>query len=63
MLVIVGAIIFPMPVPLGLPLMVFGLAMIMKTSYGMKRSVIKLTFRHPKTRSIWRKARGFRKRK
>ena len=60
---IVGAITFPMPVPIGLPLMIIGLTIMMKTSFKVKRIFLRLTHRSQQTRSVWQKGRSLAKRK
>jgi len=40
---VIGMILFPLPVPLGLPTMILGLAMMLKASNKIKRIVIRLS--------------------
>ncbi len=60
---IIGMILFPLPVPLGLPTMIIGLAMMFKASNRVKRNVIRRANHYPQTRALWQKIRAYRVRK
>lgn len=57
---IVGMILFPLPVPFGLPTMIFGLSLMFKASDKVKRSTIRLINKHPYSQSVWQKFRAYR---
>lgn len=58
---VIGMILFPLPVPFGLPTMIIGLAIMFKASNKVKRRVIKLFDKNPYTRKAWQKARDYRR--
>ena len=60
---IVGLILFPLPVPLGLPTMIVGLSLMFKASDKVKRTTIRLFNKHPYSYSVWQKFRAYRLRK
>jgi len=60
---IIGMILFPLPVPLGLPVMLIGLAIMFKASNKVKRKIIRLADQHHHSRKIWQKFRNHRQRK
>jgi len=41
LLIIVGIILFPLPVPFGLPCMILGAILVMKSSFRAKRYIIR----------------------
>lgn len=47
-LVVAGVVIAPLPGPLGLPLTVIGLMMVLRGSFRAKREFVRLQNRHPK---------------
>ena len=47
-LVIAGIVLAPLPGPLGLPLTVIGLMMVLRGSFRAKREFVRLQNRHPK---------------
>lgn len=58
---LIGMVLFPLPVPFGLPVMIVGLAIMFKASNKVKRKVIKLFDKNPHTRKAWQKARDYRR--
>lgn len=60
---VIGMILFPLPVPFGLPTMIVGLAIMFKASNEVKRRVIKLFDKNRHTRKAWQKARDYRRQK
>jgi len=59
---LIGMITFPMPVPIGLPLMLIGMTIMLRISPTVRRKLLKLARRNPHTHRVWRKARSYRKR-
>ncbi len=57
---VIGMILFPLPVPFGLPVMIIGLAIMFKASNQVKRKVIRLADKHPRSREVWQKIRKHR---
>ena len=47
-LVVAGVVIAPLPGPLGLPLTVIGLMMVLRGAFRAKREFVRLQSRHPK---------------
>lgn len=62
-LFIIGIILFPLPVPLGLPTMILGLAIMFKASNRVKRKVIRLLDKNHHTRHLWKKLTIYRRQK
>ena len=60
---IIGVILFPLPIPFGLPTMIVGLAIMFKASNKVKRRAIKLFDKNKHTRNAWQKARDYRRKK
>lgn len=60
---VIGMILFPLPVPFGLPAMIVGLAIMFKASNKVKRSVIRLSEKNQHTRKPWQKVRNYRRRR
>ncbi|MBE0469454.1 MAG: hypothetical protein IBX55_08130 [Methyloprofundus sp.] len=60
---VIGMILFPLPVPFGLPTMVVGLAIMFKASNKVKRRVIKLFDKNQHSRKAWQKAKDYRRSK
>ncbi len=60
---LIGMVLFPLPVPFGLPIMIIGLAIMFKASNKVKRKVIRLSGKHPQTQKAWQKIRNYRRRK
>ncbi|MDF1583245.1 MAG: hypothetical protein RQ733_12885 [Methyloprofundus sp.] len=60
---VIGMILFPLPVPFGLPTMVVGLAIMFKASNKVKRRVIKLFDKNQYSRKAWQKAKDYRRSK
>ncbi|WP_084685536.1 hypothetical protein [Methylotuvimicrobium alcaliphilum] len=58
---VAGLILFPLPVPLGLPTMVVGLSIMLKASNKIKRTVIKLFKKNRHSSHAWRKGRALRR--
>jgi len=54
---IVGLILFPLPVPFGLPTMMVGLVILFKASDRMKRRIIRGANKNIYTRKLWLKLR------
>lgn len=59
----VGMVLFPLPVPFGLPMMLIGLAIMFKASNKVKRIVIRLSDKNKHTRKAWQKVKNHRKHK
>ncbi len=59
---IIGLILFPMPVPLGIPVMIIGLSIILKASNRAKRLAISLFKKNRYSHQLWRKTRNLHKR-
>lgn len=59
---IIGLILFPMPVPLGIPTMIIGLSIILKGSNRAKRLTINLIKKNRYSNQLWRKTRDLQKR-
>ena len=59
---IIGLILFPMPVSLGIPIMILGLSIILKGSNKAKRLVINLIKKNRYSNQLWRKTRDLHKR-
>jgi len=59
----IGMILFPLPVPFGLPIMIVGLAIMFKASNKVKRKVIRLTDKYPYSQQLWQKIRAIRRQK
>lgn len=59
---LIGAILFPMPVPIGLPIMVLGLSIILKTSHQVKRLTVRLIHKNRHSSGLWCKMREIHKR-
>ena len=60
---VIGMILFPLPVPFGLPTMIVGLAIMFKSSNKVKRTVIRWSDTNHHTRKAWQKVRDYRRRK
>lgn len=59
---IIGLILFPMPVPLGIPIMIIGLSIILKGSNRAKRLAISFIKKNRYSHQFWRKTRDLHKR-
>ncbi len=59
---LIGMITFPMPVPIGLPLMLIGMTIMLRISPTVRRKLLKLARRNPHMHRVWRKTRSYRKR-
>ena len=59
---IIGLILFPMPVPLGIPIMIIGLSIILKGSNKAKRLAINFIKKNRYSNQLWRKTRDLHKR-
>lgn len=59
---IIGLILFPMPAPLGLPVMAIGLSIMLKASNQVKRITIRLVRKNSHSNQLWRKVRQLSKR-
>lgn len=46
-LFLIGLVFLPLPIPLGLPLMLVGAVMVVNTSYTAKRAFLRWLRRHP----------------
>ncbi len=57
----IGLILFPLPVPFGLPVMLIGLSIMFKASNSFKRKAIRLFDKHRYSRQAWQKVKGYRK--
>lgn len=57
-----GVILFPLPVPFGLPIMVIGLSIMLKASDKVKRTVIRLFKKNRHGERLWRKGREMHRR-
>jgi len=57
---IIGMVLFPLPVPFGLPTMIVGLSLMFKASDKVKRSTLKLFNKYPYSRNAWQKVRVYR---
>ena len=60
---VIGLILFPLPVPFGLPTMILGLAIMFKASNKVKRKVIRLLDKNHLTRKLWKKLTLYRRQK
>ncbi|WP_036300597.1 hypothetical protein [Methylomarinum vadi] len=60
---VIGMILFPLPVPFGLPTMIVGMAIMFKASDKVKRKVIRWSDKNHHTRNAWQKVRDYRRRK
>ena len=60
---LVGMVLFPLPVPFGLPTMLIGLAIMFKASNKVKRIVIRMSDKNKHTRKAWQKVKTYRKHK
>ncbi len=60
---VIGMILFPLPVPFGLPTMIVGLAIMFKASNKVKRRVIRWSDKNHHTRKAWQKVRDYRRSK
>jgi len=60
---IIGLIIFPLPLPFGIPIMIIGLSLMFKASDKVKRIAIKRFNKHAYSRYTWQKVRDYRLRK
>ena len=61
-LVVLGALTFPLPLPVGLPLAVLGLALVVRNSRAGKRWLVALAARHPRLRGALTRVRRSRRR-
>lgn len=63
MLLLTGLITFPLPIPIGLPLLMVGLAIMVRHSSDAKRYLVKLSRRFPVLHRILdrRKTKGYQK--
>jgi hypothetical protein len=52
MLLLAGLITFPLPLPIGLPLLIIGLAIMVRHSSDAKRMLVKLSKRFPRLQRI-----------
>lgn len=59
---VAGMILFPLPVPLGLPTMIIGLSIMLKASHKVKRIMIKLFNKNRHSKQVWRKGRALHRR-
>lgn len=60
---IVGMILFPLPVPFGLPTMIIGLSIMLKASHKVKRIMIRLFKKNRHSEQVWRKGRELRRKR
>ncbi len=60
-LFVIGMILFPLPVPFGLPVMVVGMLMMLKASNKVKRHLIRLSDKNQHTRKVWNKLKVYRR--
>jgi hypothetical protein len=60
---IIGMILFPLPVPFGLPTMLVGLAIMLKASNKVKKVLIIWSAKHPLSRQLWQAFKTYRRRK
>ncbi len=60
---IIGMILFPLPVPFGLPTMLVGLAILLKASTKVKKVLIVWLDKHPFSRQLWQRFKTYRRRK
>ena len=60
---VIGMILFPLPVPFGLPTMVTGLAIMFKASNKVKRFTLRCLDKNQHTRKLWQRIREYRSRK
>ncbi len=59
---ILGIILLPILIPLGIPFMIIGLSFMMKTSNQVKRLAIRLVNKNRHSNQLWRKTRDLHKR-
>jgi len=57
---IIGMILFPLPVPLGIPTMLLGLAIMFKASNRIKRKVLWYCNKNAYSRNIFLKVKAYR---
>ncbi len=55
----IGLILFPLPVPFGLPVMLIGLSIMFKASNSFKRKAIRLFDKNRYSRQAWQKVRQY----
>ena len=60
---VIGMILFPLPVPFGLPTMIIGAAIMFKASDKVKRKMIRWSDKNKHTRKLWQGVRVYRRRK
>ena len=60
---VIGVILFPLPVPFGLPTMIVGLTIMFKASDKVKRITIRCLDKNQHTRKLWLRIREYRRRK
>ncbi len=58
LIILAGLLTFWLPIPIGLPLMLSGTAILMRFSSGARRILVNLMRRYPLIRELRRRARG-----
>ena len=57
LLVIIGLLTFPLPLPIGLPIFLFGVVLLLRYSSDAKRILVRLRKRHPPLRNLLNRLR------
>jgi hypothetical protein len=57
LLLVAGLITFPLPFPIGLPLLIIGLALLVRHSSDAKRYLVKVSRKYPKLNRLLRRIR------
>ncbi len=60
---VIGMILFPLPVPFGLPIMIVGMAIMFKASDRFKRKVVRWSWNNVYARIVWSKFKDYRKKR
>ena len=58
LLLIVGLLTFPLPLPIGLPIFLVGIALLLRYSSDAKRLLLRLSKRHPRMRNLLNRLRA-----
>jgi len=58
LLLIIGLLTFPLPLPIGLPILLVGIALLLRYSSDAKRFLLRLSKRHPRLRELLNRLRS-----
>ena len=58
LLLITGLLTFPLPLPIGLPIFLVGIALLLRYSSDAKRLLLRLSKRHPALRNLLERLRS-----